>query len=129
MKDKKKVLLTLSLTILAIFFASCVTTGKYKPVANLVNLEVSFADSIWDGKRVPTGQQCNKFGGTGSTPRLIVKNIPPEANTIIMEFSDRDYPPMDNGGHGKIGYKISQGTNEIITQVSHLEDAICKEKK
>ena len=31
-----------------------------------------------------------------------------------MEYSDRDWPPMDEGGHGKIGYRIPEGTTEIV---------------
>jgi hypothetical protein len=42
-----------------------------------------------------------------------VKNIPSDANAIIMEYSDRDWPPMDNGGHGKIGYRILPGVRRI----------------
>jgi hypothetical protein len=65
---------------------------------------------------VPVGQQCNKFGGNGATPSLMVKNIPNGVNALIMEYSDRDseYRYMDNGGHGKIGYMIMSGTKQII---------------
>jgi len=95
------------------FLAACVTTAKYKPVSNLVTLEVSFADPLWDGRGIPEGQQCNYFGGNGATPMLTVKNIPSGTNAIIMEYSDRSWPQMDDGGHGKIGYRIPLGTTEI----------------
>jgi hypothetical protein len=95
------------------FLAACVTTEKYKPVSNLVTLEVSFADPLWDGKSIPEGQQCNAYGGHGATPRLTVKNIPSGTNVIIMEYSDRSWPQMDDGGHGKIGYRIPLGTTEM----------------
>ena len=73
-----------------------------------------FADAEWDGKTVPKGQQCKRFDGKDpSTPKLMVVGIPAEANAIVMEYSDRSYPPMDNGGHGKIGYIISSGTEEV----------------
>ena len=106
------VVICLSVTV-SFFFIGCVTTGKYKQAPNLATLEISFSDSIWDGKRVPEGQQCNRFKGNGATPRLTVKNLPPGSNAIIMEYSDRSYAPMDNGGHGKIGYRIPKGTTEI----------------
>jgi hypothetical protein len=31
-----------------------------------------------------------------------------------MEYSDADWPDMDDGGHGKIGYCIAEGTTKII---------------
>jgi hypothetical protein len=97
------------------FLMESVLAGEYKPVASLAKLEISFADAEWDGKTVPMGQQCQRFGGSNpSTPRLIVKNIPAGTNAIIMEYSDRDWPPMDEGGHGKIGYRIPEGTTEIV---------------
>jgi hypothetical protein len=86
-------------------FASGAMTSGFK---------VAFADAKWDGKTVPKGQQCKRFDGKDpSTPVLIVADIPVEANAIVMEYSDRSYPPMDNGGHGKIGYRISPGTQEV----------------
>ncbi len=89
-------------------------TVKYNPVSNPAKLQISFADPDWNGKQVPTGQQCQRFGGSNpSTPRLIIKGIPSGTNAIIMEYSDRSFYPMDNGGHGKIGYRIAQNTSEI----------------
>jgi len=76
---------------------------------------VAFADSDWDGKKIPDGQQCRSYGGQDpSTPPLIVSNIPEGTNAIILEFSDRDYIPMDNGGHGIIGFTIPEGTEEVL---------------
>ncbi len=82
--------------------SGCATTG-YKPVENMAQLKVSFADSKWDGKMVPSGEQCKWAGGNGSTPVLNVENIPADANAVIVEYSDRSYAPMNMGGHGKIG--------------------------
>ena len=93
---------------------ACVTSGKYKPVSDLATLEVAFADAAWNGKTVPKGQQCRRFGGNGATPALAVGNLPAEANAIILEFSDRDVPKMDNGGHGKIGYRIPSGAGKVV---------------
>ncbi len=111
--QKKSHLRALCLLVTLTFALSGCLTGKYKPVADMGNLEVSFADSLWNGQKVPAGQQCNRFGGKGSTPQLMVKNIPPNANALIMEYSDSDYMPMDNGGHGKMGYKIFASSNQV----------------
>ena len=90
------------------------------PVAKLAptpaaRLKVSFADSAWNGEKIPDGQQCSKFWGKGATPALRVENIPAGANAIIVEFNDRDYPPLsDDGGHGKIGFWISEGSSSAL---------------
>ncbi|MCJ7772535.1 MAG: hypothetical protein MUP22_05315 [Desulfobacterales bacterium] len=76
--------------------------------------KASFSDAIWNAVTVPKGQQCKKFGGKSpSTPQLLIQHIPVQANAIVMEYSDRSWPPMDNGGHGKIGFNISTGTKEV----------------
>lgn len=98
----------------ALFIAGSITANKAVADSDAAKLEVSFLDSLWDGKTIPDGQQCERFDGDNpSTPRLLVKGIPAGANVIIMEFSDRSYPPMDDGGHGKIGYRIAEGTTEV----------------
>lgn len=44
---------------------------------NVFALDVDLADSKWDGKLIPQGQQCQKFGGIEpATPRLLVTSIP-----------------------------------------------------
>ena len=54
-------------------------------------LDAKFADQSWDGVKVPTGQQCQKFGGTNpATPKLIISEIPPESNALVLEYSDRN---------------------------------------
>lgn len=79
----------------------------------MTDLDISFADSIWTGNEIPKGQQCRKFGGNAETPRLVVKNIPAGTNALIMEYSDRSYQQMNNGGHGRIGYNIASGTQQV----------------
>ncbi len=76
-------------------------------------LSVSLADPTWDGKTVPAGQHCGKFGGKGATPLLTIQQIPAGTNALITEYSDRTYKPMDNGGHGKFGYRISSNLTEV----------------
>ncbi len=86
--------------------------GGKKAAAKLPKLKLAFGDPAWDGKSIPEGQQCRKYGGKGATPPLAVSDIPGEANAIIMEYGDHDWPPMDGGGHGIIGFKIAPGTKE-----------------
>ena len=96
---------------LSIFFIALTgCAGKYTPSENMANLNVQFADTLWNGVKVPDNQQCNKFGGNAETPSLKVSNIPLKANTLIVEYSDRDASHMDNGGHGKVGYTIPSNT-------------------
>jgi hypothetical protein len=78
-------------------------------------LRAEFADSEWNGSSVPSGQQCSYHGGTNpSTPQILVSDIPEGSTAIVLEFSDRDWGPMDNGGHGKIGYTVDEGTSEVL---------------
>ena len=76
-------------------------------------MKVSLADSNWDGNKIPLGQQCQKFKGHGYTPRIRINNIPDGSNAIIIEYSDKTYKAMDNGGHGKIGYYIDERMKEV----------------
>jgi len=108
---KKDILKKVSLLVTVSFLL--VGCGKYMQSHKNDSFNVSLADAKWDGKKIPVGQQCSKFGGKASTPRLGISNIPAEANAIIMEYSDLDHKPMDNGGHGKIGYKIKPGVSKI----------------
>jgi hypothetical protein len=73
------------------------------------DLQLAFADAAWDGVTVPEGQQCQRFGGQGVSPELVVSNIPSQANALIVMVSDRSYKPMDNGGHGQFGFSIEPG--------------------
>lgn len=72
----------------------------------------TFTDPAWDGIKVPTGQQCARFGGSGSTPVIKVEHVPGKANALVMEYSDQTYQAMDKGGHGKIGYRIAKNTGQ-----------------
>lgn len=91
----------------------------YSASAQAADLKVSFADSAWDGKKVPKGQQCTKFRGKGATPALKVEGIPADANAIIVEFNDRSYQPLSyDGGHGRIGFWIKEGqSTAMLTSV------------
>lgn len=73
----------------------------------------------WDGKQVPTGQQCQKFGGNQpATPRIQLSGVPDTTNLIMLEYSDRSYQPMNHGGHGRMAFAIHQpSTNLMIPSV------------
>jgi hypothetical protein len=70
-------------------------------------LTVAFADPAWDGKTVPTGQQCSLFGGMGQTPALQLSGVPDGTTKITLAFNDETYTPMGNGGHGVIGFDVT----------------------
>lgn len=77
------------------------------------DLEIRFLDEAWNGETVPEGSQCQKFGGEAGSPAIHVAGIPEQANALIIEFSDRDFAPMDNGGHGKFGLEIEAGAGSV----------------
>jgi len=109
----------------AVLLTACQTT-TYKPVSEkLPVLTVSFADTAWDGKTVPKGQQCNKFGGSGATPSLVVEGIPAEANAIIVEFNDASYMELStDGGHGKIGFWVDGAGKAVLASVKGHTDKL-----
>lgn len=83
-------------------------------------IDVSFADSTWDGMTIPTGQQCQKFGGQDpATPAWKVTNLPVGTTAILLEYSDRDSKKMNNGGHGRMQYTLSDvGEMVLIPSVA-----------
>jgi len=76
-------------------------------------IEVEIADDLWDGKIVPAGQQCNRFGGNASTPIFNVTDIPEGADLAIISISDIDSDQMSNGGHGVLSYDISGMSSDV----------------
>ena len=77
-------------------------------------LDVKFAERVWDGVKIPEGQQCQKFGGNNpSTPALIVTGIPAGSNVIVLEYSDRDSKKMDKGGHGKMRFGFDSTVESV----------------
>ena len=96
-----------------VFLAGCVSS-PYKPVEKLAVLDIAFADAQWDGKIVPKSGICQPFEGKGDTPPLKISGIPAGANAIVVEYSDRSFAPMDNGGHGILRYSITKGSAEVM---------------
>ncbi|AKH21593.1 hypothetical protein [Sedimenticola thiotaurini] len=75
--------------------------------SNVFALDVRFANDTWNGVKIPEGQQCQKFGGNNpATPKWLVSDIPAGSDSILFEYSDRDSEKMNNGGHGRIQYRL-----------------------
>lgn len=83
------------------------------PTQATEKMTASLADTAWNGITIPDGQQCDKFGGQGSSPKIHVANIPAGTDALVVEYSDESYEPMRDGGHGKIGYRILSKAREI----------------
>jgi len=98
---------------IAILVCSLLLAALGSLATPLSALEAKIADPAWDGVEVPEGQQCQKFGGKGSSPALTVSGIPSGASHLVLEFSDRTFKPMDQGGHGKVAYAIESGKTEV----------------
>ena len=69
-------------------------------------LTLKFADPLWDGATVPAGQHCALQGGTGATPAIEVSSLPEGTATVTVAFNDESYQPMNDGGHGVIGFTV-----------------------
>jgi hypothetical protein len=98
---------------IGVILTACAAGGRYDPVPSLAKLQVAFADPAWNGRSIPAGQQCSQFGGKGASPALVVKGIPPGTTDLLVEFNDRDYPPLSSaGGHGTIRVPLPPGATE-----------------
>lgn len=71
----------------------------------------TFADASWDGVTVPAGQHCPLQGGMGATPALKLGGLPAGTSQINLSFNDETYEPMNNGGHGVLGFAVEAGAN------------------
>lgn len=100
----KKLLLTfISVTTLAIVSL------------NGANLSVNFADKeTWDGITVPEDAVCSDYNmEAGSSPEIIVSNIPAGTTKLILSFSDETFKGMRDGGHGVVSYSITKGSKNV----------------
>lgn len=116
------------LLVVAALFIAC-SDSKYENAEKVSELSVSFNDSRWDGKVVPKIGQCKNCGGGGLSPTLRVKNIPKEADFLIVEFNDKSMPSLSrDGGHGAIRVQISEKPEFIVPfvneQTFHLPPGI-----
>lgn len=76
-------------------------------------MEATIEGNSWNGKIIPKGQQCNRFGGDATTPPITIKNLPKDANFIVMSYNDINAASMNNGGHGILGYAVNQSKGSI----------------
>ncbi len=84
----------------------------YQPIPNQARLQISFADPEWNGKDIPVLHRCG--APNPMTPPLIIKHFPEGANAVIMEFNDTQTSGMDDGGHGKIGFRVAGKTDVVV---------------
>ena len=63
---------------------------------------------------MPKSGQCTNCGGEGLSPALLVKNIPENADVLIVEFKDKTM----NVFHGAIRFPIPEKTEFVITSVT-----------
>jgi phosphatidylethanolamine-binding protein (PEBP) family uncharacterized protein len=107
-----------SCILMAVAFVLACSEGQYDSAGNVARLDVSFADSAWDGKTVPKSGQCENCGGGGLSPALRVRNIPAEADALVAEFNDKSMPALSkDGGHGAIRIRISNTAEFVIPSV------------
>lgn len=103
--------------LLVVLLSSCATT-RYVPVEQMAKLDVAFTDPRWTSGAVPNVGVCDRNGGEGMSPPLIVRNIPSGATNIIVEFNDLSYDPLSfGGGHGTIRVPVAGKAEVMIPSV------------
>jgi len=117
---KKKVLKMILISAIGVMFSSCSDTDdkSYDTPKNKVKLNISFLDKKWDGKVVPKDEVCsehNRNGVAGSSPALVISNLPNGTDYIVLSFSDETFKGMNNGGHGILGYSIEDVNTSPLT--------------
>ena len=93
------------------------TYSAYFNTPTLAMMEAHLADPVWDGQKIPEGQQCSRYGGDGATPKLVINGVPNETDEIAVAFNDESFPLMNNGGHGVIGFAIGNERPVILRPV------------
>ena len=101
------------LIFLAIICLLACSDRTYKSGESVVKLNISFVDPEWDGKKVPKSGQCTNCGGEGLSPPLLVKNIPPDTDALIIKFRDKSMA-VD---HGAIRFQTDGKTELVIPSV------------
>lgn len=106
------------LLVLIILILAC-SDSKYKSAENVVELNISFVDQKWDGRNVPKAGQCQNCGGQGLSPALRIRNIPKDADFLIVEFNDKSMPALSRGGgHGALRFQIGQESEFVAPSVN-----------
>jgi hypothetical protein len=77
-------------------------------------LTATFVDAkTWTGDKLPDGQQCQKFKGTGSVPALKIAGAPAGTTGIVLALNDESNEGMNNGGHGIIRYAVTPANGSV----------------
>lgn len=108
----KKILLSSLAIAGSVLLTGC--AGGYEVSPNMVNLNAKFANSNWDGKKVPKEGVCIYHEkSAGNSPAITISNLPLSTNKIVLSFSDKSNMTMDNGGHGVVSYKVTKSSKNI----------------
>lgn len=85
------------------------------PLASLADdFKAAFTDPAYNTKSIPKENICTWRGGQGASVSFTVSGIPAGADALVFEYSDKDDRGMNNGGHGKIGFRIAPGTASVV---------------
>jgi len=97
------------------YFTSAILASFLLTSALFANdLEVEFVDEKWNGQIIPADEVCSNYNTEpGSTPSLIITNLPENAFKVIMKFNDKTFTKMDDGGHGIISYLLEEGSDSV----------------
>jgi len=99
-----------TLVFIAFFCFLACSRGGCEQAGRAAELSVSFADAKWDGLTIPEIGRCRDCGGEGFSPALLVREIPPGADSIIIEFHDRTLGIF----HGAVRFAISRGPEFVV---------------
>lgn len=118
----------------SILLGSIVALALSANAGSLNNMKVNFAPmkSVkWDGVNIPKGEQCKANGASNpATPALEISGIPTGTTSLIFVYSDKDYTPMSNGGHGLFQYTLPKAaTNVTIPSIKSNTFNVPKEFK
>lgn len=106
--------------------AACLAAFSFATTGALAQdgFQISFADPAWDGQTIPEGQHCALQGGEGATPALELSGLPEGTTTVEVAFNDESFEPMNNGGHGTIGFEVEpvDGTATLQSVPGGTED-------
>ena len=84
--------------------AGCASSPPRGAVApGAAALAVSFTDQAWNGQVVPNAGRCQRCGGGGMSPALLVSGLPAGTEAVVVEFNDLSSLPVSRGGgHGAV---------------------------
>lgn len=77
------------------------------------DFHATFADAAWNGETIPAGQHCKLQDGDGATPALSLSGLPAGTAEIHLAFNDESFEPMNNGGHGVLGFRVTPSDNAV----------------